>query len=276
MTEETLETQVIEDITENTEETVEETLVDSLEEQQEETKQNLLTEEQLKERLARQERSLTRKFEKELNEKLSKYQQTENILQKGLEVSNIDEANERLTEFYKEQGINIPEPQAKQFTDWEINVLAKAEAEEIINDGFDEMEKEADRLAAIGYVNLNKKEKTIFNTIAERLVQENNKKDLAKNGIDVEILDNNDFKEFSKKFKTTENVVEVYNLYKKNVNEKKEIKPIGSMKSNDSNKTKDYYTPEEARKLTIEDYKKDPELENIIVKSAAIWQSKGL
>ena len=211
MTEETLETQVIEDITENTEETVEETLVDSVE-QQEETKQNLLTEEQLKERLARQERSLTRKFEKELNEKLSKYQQTENILQKGLEVSNIDEANERLTEFYKEQGINIPEPQTKQFTDWEINVLAKAEAEQIIEDGFDEMEKEADRLAAIGFVNLSKKEKTIFNTIAERLVVENNKKELSKNGIDTKILEDNEFKQFSQKFKATENVVDVYNL----------------------------------------------------------------
>jgi AraC-like DNA-binding protein len=275
MTEETLETQVIEDITENTEETVEETLVDSVE-QQEEVKQNLLTEEQLKERLARQERSLTRKFEKELNEKLSKYQQTEMILQKGLEVEDIEEANKQLKAFYEEKGINIPEVQQKQYSDWEVEVLAKAEAEQIIEDGFDEMEKEADRLAAIGFTNLNKKDKTIFNTIAERLVVENNKKELSKNGIDTKILEDNDFKQFSQKFKATENVVDVYNLYKKQIKETKEIKPIGSMKTDDSNKIKDYYTPEEARQLTVEDYKKNPSLKDIIVKSAGIWRSKGL
>ena len=48
------------------------------------------------------------------------------------------------------------------------------------------------------------------------------------------------------------------------------------MKSDDSNKIKDYYTPEEAKKLTIDDYKKDPKLEDIIVKSAAIWRAEGL
>ena len=181
MKEETLETQEIEEITENTEETVEETLVDGeekVEEVNEEPKEETLTVSQLKDRLARQERKLNRKYEKELNEKLSKYQQTETILQKGLEVNNIDEANEKLKTFYKEKGIEMPEMKQKEYSKWETEVLAKAEAEEIISDGYEEMESEANRLANIGIKNLSNKDKTIFNTLASRLTIENDKREL--------------------------------------------------------------------------------------------------
>lgn len=276
---ETLEVQATEEVTENTEETVEETLVDNEEKGDEviETpKEALLTEAILKERLARQKRSLERKFEKTLSEKLSKYDQTETILRKGLEVNNIDEANEKLKTFYQEKGIEIPEAKQQQYSKWEEEVLAKAEAEEIISDGFEEMESEANRLANIGIKNLSNKDKTIFNTLASKLVVENNKKALAQNGIDAKILDDADFKEFSSKFKSTEKIVDVYNLFNKNTKEKKAIKPIGSMKTDDTNKVKDYYTPEEANKLTMDDYNKNPGLEDIIVKSAALWQSKAM
>ena len=276
---ETLEVQGTEEVTENTEETVEETLVDNEEKGDEviETpKEALLTEAILKERLARQKRSLERKFEKTLSEKLSKYDQTETILRKGLEVNNIDEANEKLKTFYQEKGIEIPEAKQQQYSKWEEEVLAKAEAEEIISDGFEEMESEANRLANIGIKNLSNKDKTIFNTLASKLVVENNKKALAQNGIDAKILDDADFKEFSSKFKSTEKIVDVYNLFNKNTKEKKAIKPIGSMKTDDTNKVKDYYTPEEANKLTMDDYNKNPGLEDIIVKSAALWQSKAM
>lgn len=279
MKEETLETQEIEEITENTEETVEETLVDGeekVEEVNEEPKEETLTVSQLKDRLARQERKLNRKYEKELNEKLSKYQQTETILQKGLEVNNIDEANEKLKTFYKEKGIEMPETKQKEYSKWETEVLAKAEAEEIISDGYEEMESEANRLANIGIKNLSNKDKTIFNTLASRLTIENDKRELAKSGIDEKVLNDTDFTNFRSKFKTTEKITDVYELYKKNTTKKEIIKPIGSMKSDDSNKIKDYYTPEEAKKLTIDDYKKDPKLEDIIVKSAAIWRAEGL
>lgn len=279
MKEETLETQEIEEITENTEETVEETLVDGeekVEEVNEEPKEETLTVSQLKDRLARQERKLNRKYEKELNEKLSKYQQTETILQKGLEVNNIDEANEKLKTFYKEKGIEMPEMKQKEYSKWETEVLAKAEAEEIISDGYEEMESEANRLANIGIKNLSNKDKTIFNTLASRLTIENDKRELAKSGIDEKVLNDTDFTNFRSKFKTTEKITDVYELYKKNTTKKEIIKPIGSMKSDDSNKIKDYYTPEEAKKLTIDDYKKDPKLEDIIVKSAAIWRAEGL
>ena len=182
----------------------------------------------------------------------------------------------KLKTFYQEKGIEIPEAKQQQYSKWEEEVLAKAEAEEIINDGFEEMESEANRLANIGIKNLSNKDKTIFNTLASKLVVENNKKALAQNGIDAKILDDADFKEFSSKFKSTEKIVDVYNLFNKNTKEKKAIKPIGSMKTDDTNKVKDYYTPEEANKLTMDDYNKNPGLEDIIVKSAALWQSKAM
>ena len=48
-----------------------------------------------------------RKIEKDYREKLSKYEETESILSAGLGTKDISESNQKMREFYKEQGRNI-------------------------------------------------------------------------------------------------------------------------------------------------------------------------
>jgi len=216
-------------------------------------------------KLARQEAKLTRSFE----EKLSKYTSTEAILNAGLGTKDISEAGEKLAEFYKEQGITMPEKVAAGYSDRDIEILAKADAEEIIADGIDEMTKEANRLADKGYKNLNKKEQVIFNTLATVLTAENQKAELQKIGVKPEILEDKEFKAFAKKFLPTTSVVEVYNYYTKG---KTEVpKPIGSMASTAANKIKDFYTFEESQAFTKADFDRNPSLFKAVENSMPKW-----
>lgn len=253
-----LNTQTIEEVVENTEtQTVEENvdgieLTDTTEARAEETKEvKMLTQEEvekmLERRLARQQEKLTKNFEKEL----SKYKNTETILKAGLGVNDLDEANEQLKSFYTEQGTKIPEAEKPGLTTKEIEILAKAEAEEFIEDGIEEMTREANRLAGKGYENLNAKEKVVFNTLASKLDFENKKTELIKNGIKAEVLESDEFKQFANKFNPRTGILEIYNLY--NGNNKKEAKPIGSMATTETNKVKDFYTYAEMDKLTEKD-----------------------
>ena len=49
-----------------------------------------------------------RKMEKQYQKKLSEYEETKSILSAGLGTSDISEANKKMREFYKEQGIEMP------------------------------------------------------------------------------------------------------------------------------------------------------------------------
>lgn len=201
-------------------------------------------------KLAKQEAKLRKDYE----EKLSKYQDTETVLNTGLGTEDIVEATQKMREFYKEQGITMPEPVKPGLSEREIEILAKADAEDIIEDGIDEMTKEANRLAEKGYQNLNNRERVIFNTLAGKLNAESKKNELLKIGVKAEILEEKDFKEFVKQFDPRTPITNIYNLYSKTKEVKETPKPIGSMTTNDSNKVKDFYTYEEMEKLTAKDY----------------------
>lgn len=268
---------------ENTENTVGQTVEENVEgieltdttetEQVEETKEEQVrtyTDEDLDKiiakKLAIQERKLTKDFES----KLSTYKNTENVLNAGLGTKSIDEARERLTEFYKEQGINIPEPIKPGLSEREQTILAKAEAEEIIELGKEEAEKEANLLAS-RFSNLNIKEKAVFNTLASYLTTENEKAELQKIGVKADILEDKEFKEFRKDFSPKTNIVRVHELFTKTKGEKETPKPIGSMTTTEPNKIKDYYTPDEVRKLTDKDLD-DPQVMKAVENSMTKWE----
>lgn len=209
------------------------------------------------------------KLEKEHETELSKYKDTENILNAGLGTKDIDEATTQLREYYKEKGIDIPEPVRPGLSEREQEILAKAEAEEIIELGKAEAEKEANLLAS-RFETLTTREKAVFNTLASYLTSENEKLELQKIGVKSDILDDKDFKEFKKQFNPKASITEVYNLYSKTKGEKETPKPIGSMTTTETNKVKDYYTPDEARKLTSKDLD-DPQIMKAVEESMTKW-----
>lgn len=260
------------DTTENVEEpTTEEVVVteDSQEEQEVEEKKytekefNQKLDDLLAKKLAIKENKIRKEYEK-------KYSRTENILKQGLGVDNMEDANNQLEKFYKDQGVEISEP---RYSDREINILANAEAQEIIDAGLDEINEEVDRLTQKGYDNMTKQEKIIFQKLATTRQYEESKKELAKIGVKEDILQNAEFNKFADMFdKSKVKISEIYDMYSK-TQPKKEVKPIGSMKGNTNkdDEVKDFYTYEESLKYDKPYLDAHPEVYKAICDSMSKW-----
>ena len=118
-------------------------------------------------KLAKQEA----KIRKEYEEKLSTYKDAEMVLTKGLDTEDITEATQKAREFYKEQGIIIPEATKPGLSEREIEILAKADAEDIIEDGIEEMTKERENLLSEG---IDPQEKAIAFKVLNQMTQNAN------------------------------------------------------------------------------------------------------
>ena len=121
--------------------------------------------EKMKIRLERQERSLKRKFDEELSE----YERTKQILSSTFGTDDIKELNQKMIDYYTEEGIEIPEAKPKGLTNEEIEILGNAEAQKIIELGEEEIIEELDRLKIKGADNLTPKEKYVYKNLYETL-----------------------------------------------------------------------------------------------------------
>lgn len=253
--------------TENTELTAEEIEdVESIEEKpQEETTEPVeetFTKEQVDSMIAKK---LARKEAKMRKEYAKKYGNLENVVNAGLGTESTEEAVEKLTQFYTQKGINIPKYNVDEDTETKA---AKYEAKEIIDSGYEDIVNEVDDLAQIGIENMTLGEKVKFQMLAEERKKIEEEKELA--SIGVNNLDD-EFKEFEKKLNPELTLKEKYELYQE-TKPKKEIKTMGSMKNTPSAAPiKEFYTRDEALRLSDDDYKKHPELYEIIEKSMLKW-----
>lgn len=252
---------------ESIQENVEETKNDDIERQIEE-RANKLFEEKVKDRLARDRASQERKYNKEL----AKYKQLENVINAGLGVNNLDDAIKTTTKFYQEQGITIPEYR-EGLSERDERILAKADAQEIIDLGRNEMESEANRIASIPMEQRTIREKVIFETVCKELINLKDIDELKAKGYKTDILETKEFNDFRNKFNMDTPISAIYEMYNKiNGQAIKQPASPGSAKTNNSNgEIKDYYTPEEARKFTEEDFEKNPKLMEVIEKSMQLW-----
>lgn len=192
--------------------------------------------------------------DREHQKELSKYRSTEEVLKKGLNATDIADAESKLREFWKAEGISLPEPTKPGLTDNEIRILAKAEADEIIESG--DAEVEANKLASKGYENMSAREREMFNTLAEHLTKEKKINELKSIGVKADLLDSKEFKDFASKFNQNTSIKDIYELYSKTHKEEKKIEKMGSMSTQNSDKTKTHYTDDEIAKLTLEDLDK--------------------
>lgn len=197
-----------------------------------------------------------RKMEKQYSDKLAKYEETDSILKAGLGTKDISESNQRMREFYKEQGIDIPVYSKPRYSEEDEKILGKAEASKIIDLGFEEMQEEANRLAAIGVDKMTPREKVMFNTLADELTHQKQVKELAELGVKEEILNNSEFKEFASQFTSKTPIKTIYEMYNVTHQSKPKAEKIGSMKNNISKEEKDFYTPDEVNALTPEEWEK--------------------
>lgn len=237
-TEENVEGIELTDTTDTTEENVDE--------EKEEVK--MFTQEDVdkivKSRLARKER--------EYQKELSKYKDTDNVLRTTLKLKEEDDTNAKLREYYEAEGIKLPEAIKPGLSEREIELLANADAEEIIEEGHDAMLNEAERLAKIGYKNLNLREQIIFNRLAETLTDEKDKNELLKLGAKKKLLSDKKFIEFRKQFNSNTPIKNVYELYKQ-IQPKMAVENPGSMRNEKIKQPKTIFTDEEIAKMSDKD-----------------------
>lgn len=246
---------VTEEVTENVEQTTEETP---------RTYTDNEVNDLVGKKLARNTAKLTKKYDREYGELID-------VLKAGMGKEDIGEITRDLRDFYTKKNITIPN--RSEFSDKDIDVLAKADAEEIIKAGNDEVNEEVDRLAEIGANNMTDREKSLFKTLAEHRQRAERVEELAKIGVTEDVYNSKEFQDFSSKFNSNIPITEIYDFYAK-TQPKKDIKPMGSMKNNtvDNNGVKDFYSFEEASKFTKEDFDKNPALFKAVEKSMTKWK----
>ena len=217
----------------------------------------------LSKKVARREAKIRKEYEK-------KYSNLENILMAGTGKENVEEAEKSLREYYESKGIQIPsEP---KYSEHDITVLARAEADDIIKSGLDDVIEEVDRLADIGLRNMSPREKEVFKTLAEYRKTAEQGRELSKLGVTEDVYTSKEFKNFASKFGSNTSIVEIYDIYSK-MQPKKEVKPMGSMKGNGTldNGVKEFYTRDEALKFTKKDFDNNPALYKAVEKSMLKW-----
>lgn len=257
------ETFVTEQVTENVEVTTEQTPKTFTQEEV-----DVLVKEKLDQvlpgKIARREAKIRKEYDR-------KYGHLEEVLKAGTGKQNVEEITDTFSQFYQKKGIQLPKKPT--YTDADIEVLAKAEANEIISAGFDEVVEEVDRLAKLGAENMTPREKAVFRTLAQHRKDAEQSKELSKIGVTEEVYSSREFKDFQKMFTSSTPIKDVYDIYRK-TQPQKEYRTMGSMKNTDSTDSgvKDFYTPEEARRFTKKDYDRNPALFAAVEKSMLKWK----
>jgi len=199
-----------------------------------------------------------------------KYGRVETVLKAGLGTDSLEDATNRLAEFYTDRGINIPTQPTYSKRDEEL--LANAEATEIINSGYEDIVEETDRLADIGVDKMTPREKLLFTKLATERKRQEGINELASIGVKPEALEDKEYKDFASKLNPDMSQKEKYEMYLK-FKPKPKVEQIGSMKNTiPDTKVKDFYTPDEVRKLTSKDLD-NPEIMKAVEKSMTMWET---
>ena len=224
---------------------------------------NARVDELLAKKIARKEARIRKEYDK-------KYGKLENVLRAGTGEDDLNTITNTLSNFYTKKGIQIPtEP---TYSESDMKVLANAEAQSIIDSGFDEVVEEVDRLAELGVDNMTSREKLVFTKLAEYRKSEQDRKDLAKSGVSEAALEDKEFIEFAEKLNPNMSTKEKYEMYTQ-YKPKPKVETMGSMKNTTSNDTgvKDFYTRDEALKFTKKDFDKNPALFKAVENSMLKW-----
>lgn len=268
---ENLVTEVTENVETATEETVEqEEVVETVEETVEESTkkpEKTYTEEEVNQIVGKR---LARERAKMQKENSRTYGRLENVLKAGTGKESVEEITDMFSEHYESRGVKIPKEPT--YTDNDIKVLAMADADELIKMGFDDVKEEADRLNELGADKMSPREKALFVALTDHINKTETSRELERIGVSSDVYESKEFKEFARQFNSDTPITQIYKIYNQ-TQPKKQIKPMGSIKNTTVDTgVKDFYSPEEAQKFTLEDLNKNPALYKAIEKSMQKWK----
>lgn len=251
---------VIEEVTENTEETVEE------------TPQKMFTQDELNDIVgkakARERAKITKQKDREYGELMETLRTGT-----GKPNANADEINDTFSKFYEGKGIKIQKNDYNNYSAKDLETLARAEADEIIRGGYEDVVDEVDRLTELGPNRMNAREKALFKVLAEHRASAERNQELAAIGVTEDVYNSSEFKEYADQYKSNVPITKIYEQFIKTTKPQKDYKIMGSMKNTMAdNGVKDFYSFEEASKFTKEDFDKNPELYQKVLKSMPKWK----
>ena len=251
----------IEEIAENTEQPVEESPKTYTE-----AEFNAKLDEVLGKKIARREAKIRKEYER----KQAEYRDLEEVLKAGTGKQCVSEMTDSFKQFYASKGINVPNK--PEYSAKDIETLARAEADEIIRLGYEDVVEEVDRLTEIGAANMSAREKALFKVLAEHRHSAEMGKELSSIGVTEDVYNSQEFKDFRSKFNPNTPIKDVYDIYQK-TQPKKQIQTMGSMKNSTSEDgtVKDFYTREEALQFTKKDFDKNPALFKAVEASMLKW-----
>ena len=230
--------------------------------------QKVFTQEDLNNAVSKAKARAKEKAEKEARRK---YEPLEAILRAGTGKPNAttEELTSEFTDFYQKQGVQMPVQPA--YSEKDLKILAKHEAEEIIRSGMEDVVEEVDRLAAKGD-KMSPKEREMFRTLATHRQKHERNHEFSKMGITEDVYNSEQFQQFVGMFDPKTPVKQICEVYQKTI-PKKDIKPMGSMVTEQpkDNGLKDFYTFEEARKFTKKDFDNNPALYKRVQESMTKW-----
>lgn len=249
---------VTEQVTENVEQTTEETPKTYTE-----AEFNAKLDEVLGKKLARREAKIRKEYDR-------KYGNLEEVLKAGTGKESVGEITDIFTKFYEGKGVVIPKK--PNYSDKDIETLARAEANEVIHSGYDDVVEEVDRLTELGVENMTAREKMYFKVLAEHRQNTERQNELARIGVTEEVYNSREFQEFASDYKSNTPIEKIWNTFQK-TQPKKEIKPMGSMKNStsDDGTVKDFYTRDEALQFKKSDFDKNPALYKAVQESMLKW-----
>ena len=191
-------------------------------------------------------------------------------LKAGTGNESVEELNDTFTKFYESKGIKIKK--APEYTGKDLEILASAEADEIIRGGFEDVIEETERLNELGADRMNAKEKAVFRKLTDYVKNTEQSRELAKIGVTEDVYNSKDFKDFASKFNSSTPIADIYDIYNK-TQPKKEVRTMGSMKSTatEDNGIKDFYSYEEAMKFSKADFDKNPALYKKVLECMPKW-----
>ena len=135
---------------------------------------NRKLDEVLPRKIARNNAKIRKEYEK-------KYGALETVLRAGTGKDDMGEIAADFRQFYEDRGVKIPETGIYSQRDTEV--LARAEADDIIKAGLEDVVEEVDRLAGVGVDNMTPREKLVFKTLAEYRQTAERAKELSKLGV---------------------------------------------------------------------------------------------
>lgn len=212
---------------------------------------------------ARERAKLDKQYKREYGELID-------VLKAGTGKESVEEIADTFRGFYEQKGIQIAKK--REYTDGDIEILARADAADIINAGYEEVVEEVDRLSKIGFDNMTARDKALFKALADHRQTAERGRELSSIGVTEDVYNSEEFKGFAGKFSPNTPITEVYEIFRKT--QQKPIQTMGSMKNNPVADTgvKEYYSKEEAEKFTIEDFNNNPELYKNVVNSSYKWK----